>query len=105
VIGEWIADSRIAIDQARLLTFDAAEQMDRDGAKAARHAIAMAKVVAPTVACTVIDRAIQAFGAAGVSEDPGLAEMYALARTLRIADGPDEVHRASLAKAELARYR
>jgi acyl-CoA dehydrogenase len=105
VIGAWIADSRIAIEQARLLTYDAAEQMDRHGAKAARHAIGMAKVVAPTVACTVIDRAMQAFGAAGVSEDPGLAEMYALARTLRIADGPDEVHRAALAKAELAKYR
>jgi acyl-CoA dehydrogenase len=79
--------------------------MDREGAKAARHAIAMAKVVAPSVACTVIDRAMQTFGAAGVSEDPALAEMYALARTLRIADGPDEVHRAALAKAELAKYR
>ncbi len=105
VIGEWIADGRIAIDAARLLTFDAAERMDRDGAKAARNAIAMAKVVAPQMACTVIDRAMQAFGAAGMCDDPGLAEMYALARTLRIADGPDEVHRAALAKAELSKYR
>jgi acyl-CoA dehydrogenase len=103
VIMEWIADSRIAIDQARLLTYDAAERLDREGGKAARHAIAMAKVVAPNVAQQVVDRAIQAFGAKGVSEDVFLAAAYAAARTLRIADGPDEVHRASIAKAELAK--
>jgi acyl-CoA dehydrogenase len=101
VIGEWIADSRIEIDQARLLTLSAAELMDRMGNKAAKDRIAMIKVVAPNVALRVLDRAIQAFGAAGVSEEPGLAEAYAQARTLRLADGPDEVHRAALAKAEL----
>jgi acyl-CoA dehydrogenase len=103
VIMEWIADARIAIDQARLLTYDAAERLDREGNKAARHAIAMAKVVAPNVAQQVIDRAIQAFGAKGVSGDVFLAAAYASARSLRIADGPDEVHRASIAKAELAK--
>jgi acyl-CoA dehydrogenase len=101
VIGEWIADSRIEIDQARLLTLSAAELMDSMGNKAAKDRIAMIKVVAPNVALRVLDRAIQAFGAAGVSEEPGLAEAYAQARTLRLADGPDEVHRAALAKAEL----
>ena len=101
VVMEWIADSRIEIDQARLLTYDAAARLDREGNKAARHAIAMAKVVAPSVALRVIDRAIQAFGGKGVSEDVFLAEAYALERTLRLADGPDEVHRASIAKAEL----
>jgi acyl-CoA dehydrogenase len=103
VIMEWIADARIAIDQARLLTYDAAERLDREGSKAARHAIAMAKVVAPNVAQQVIDRAIQAFGAKGVSGDLFLAAAYASARSLRIADGPDEVHRVSIAKAELAK--
>ncbi|BDE08085.1 acyl-CoA dehydrogenase [Vulcanimicrobium alpinum] len=101
VIMEWIADSRIEINQARLLTYDAAERLDRDGNKAARHELAMAKVVAPNVAQRVIDRAIQAFGGAGVSADTFLAEAYALIRTLRLADGPDEVHRASIAKGEL----
>ena len=104
VIGEWIADSRIEIDQARLLTLHAAETMDRAGNKAARGAIAAIKVVAPNVALRVIDRAIQTFGAAGVSADPGLAHLWAGARTLRLADGPDEVHRASLAKLELAKH-
>ncbi|GAC1616467.1 MAG: acyl-CoA dehydrogenase [Vulcanimicrobiaceae bacterium] len=104
VIGEWIADSRIEIDQARLLTLHAAETMDRAGNKAARAQIAAIKVVAPTMALRVIDRAIQAFGAAGVSADPGLAYAWANARTLRLADGPDEVHRATVAKLELAKY-
>jgi acyl-CoA dehydrogenase len=104
VIQEWIADSRMEIDQARLLTLFAAEKMDRVGNKAARSEIAMIKIVAPNVAGRVLDRAIQAFGAAGVSDDFGLAEAYALLRTLRLADGPDEVHRASLAKAELKKY-
>jgi acyl-CoA dehydrogenase len=101
VVMEWIADSRIEIDQVRLLTYDAAERLDREGGKAARHAIAMAKVVAPNVAQRVIDRAIQAFGAKGLSEDTLLAAAFASARSLRLADGPDEVHRASIAKAEL----
>jgi acyl-CoA dehydrogenase len=91
VVQEWIADSRIDIDQARLLVLNAAERMDRMGNKAARTEIAMIKVVAPNAALRVIDRAIQLFGAAGVAEDYGLANAYAQARTLRLADGPDEV--------------
>jgi acyl-CoA dehydrogenase len=104
VVQEWIADSRIEIDQARLLTLHAAERMDREGNKAAKSEIAMIKIVAPTMAARVVDRAIQAFGAAGVSDDFGLANAYALLRTLRLADGPDEVHRAALAKSELRKY-
>jgi acyl-CoA dehydrogenase len=101
VIREWIADSRIEIDQARLLTLNAAEKMDRFGNKAARMEIAQIKVVAPNVALRVVDRAIQAHGAAGVSKDFGLAHMWAGLRTLRLADGPDEVHRATISKMEL----
>jgi acyl-CoA dehydrogenase len=104
VVMEWIADSRIAIDQARLLTLHAAEMMDRLGNKAAKAEIAMIKVVAPSMALRVIDRAIQAFGAAGISDDFGLSYAWAAARTLRLADGPDEVHRASIAKGELKKY-
>jgi len=103
VIMEWIADSRIEIDQARLLTLHAAQMMDELGNKAARAEIAMIKVVAPQVVLRVIDRAIQAHGAAGVSQDFFLAKAWAHARTLRIVDGPDEVHRASIAKIELAK--
>jgi acyl-CoA dehydrogenase len=103
VIGEWIADSRIEIDQARLLVMHAADKMDRLGNKAARAEIAMIKVVAPNVAIRVIDRAIQAHGGGGVSDDFGLAYLYAWHRSLRLADGPDEVHRASVAKLELRR--
>ena len=96
-----IAESRIEIDQAKLLTMHAAHLMDTAGNKAARSAIAMIKVVAPNVALRVIDRAIQAHGAAGVSQDTFLAYAWAASRTLRLADGPDEVHLETIAKLEL----
>jgi acyl-CoA dehydrogenase len=103
VVMEAIADSRIEIDQARLLVYDAAEQLDKHGNKAARAALAMAKVVCPNMSLRVIDRAIQIHGAAGVSDDTFLARAYAHQRTLRLADGPDEVHRVTIAKDELAK--
>jgi acyl-CoA dehydrogenase len=96
-----IAHSRIEIDQARLLTLQAAHLMDTVGNKAARALIAMIKVVAPNVALQVLDRAIQAHGAAGVSQDTFLAYAWAQSRTLRLADGPDEVHLEAIAKLEL----
>ena len=99
-----IAESRVEIDQARLLTLHAARLMDTVGHKAARAEIAAIKVVAPRVALSVIDRAIQAHGAAGVTDDVFLARAWAHARSLRLADGPDEVHRAALAKLELSKY-
>lgn len=105
VTMERIADARIMIDQARLLVLNAAYMMDTVGNKAAAKEIAMIKVSAPNMACTVIDWAIQAHGAAGVSNDFGLAYAYAHARTLRLADGPDEVHRNQIAKIELQRYK
>jgi acyl-CoA dehydrogenase len=96
-----IAKSRIEIDQARLLTLAAAYKMDTSGNKAARAEISMIKVVAPNVALLVLDRAIQAHGGAGVSQDTFLAEAWAHVRTLRLADGPDEVHLETVAKLEL----
>jgi len=104
VTQERIAESRIMIEQARLLTLKAAYMMDTAGNKVARKEIAMIKVAVPNMACKVIDWAIQAFGAAGVTTDYGLPHAYANARLIRIADGPDEVHRAQLARLELREY-
>jgi acyl-CoA dehydrogenase len=101
---ERIADARIMIDQSRLLTLKAAYMMDTVGNKAARAEIAMIKVAAPVMACQVLDWAIQAHGGAGVCDDFGLARGYAHARTLRLADGPDEVHRNQIGKLELAKW-
>ena len=100
-----IAESRMDIDQARLLTLEAAHLMDTVGNKAARGEIAMIKVVVPRTALGVIDRAIQAHGAAGVSDDFPLAAAWAHTRSIRLADGPDEVHRDAIAKIELSKYK
>jgi acyl-CoA dehydrogenase len=101
---ERIADARCMIDQARLLTLKAAHLMDTVGNKVARTEIAMIKVVAPNIACQIADWAIQAHGGAGVSGDFPLAYLYTSSRTLRLADGPDEVHRSAIAKLELAKH-
>ena len=104
VVMEQIANSRIEIDQARLLTMNAARMMDTVGNKVARGEIAMIKVVAPNMAQNVIDRAIQIHGGAGVTNDFGLAYAWARTRILRLADGPDEVHRRAVARIELAKH-
>jgi acyl-CoA dehydrogenase len=101
---ERVAEARMMIDQARLLTLRAAYMMDTVGNKEARMEIAMIKVVAPNMACRVIDWAIQAHGGGGVTEDFRLAQAYANARTLRLADGPDEVHRDQIGRLELRKY-
>ncbi|QNK75890.1 acyl-CoA dehydrogenase family protein [Variovorax sp. PAMC28562] len=102
---ERIAQSRILIEQTRLLTLNAAHRMDTVGNKVAKADIAMIKVAAPQMACQVIDWTIQAFGGGGTNNDEGIASAYATARLLRLADGPDEVHRNQIGKLELAKYR
>ena len=102
-LRQEIARSRMEIEQARLLTLNAAHMMDTVGNKVARREIAMIKVVAPNMACNVVDRAIQAFGAMGVCQDTFLASAYANLRTLRLADGPDEVHMETIAKLEVGK--
>jgi acyl-CoA dehydrogenase len=102
-VQDWIAESRIEIDMARLLTLNAAWLMDTVGNKHARTEISAIKVAAPDVALRVVDRAIQVHGGGGVSDDFPLATMYAHLRTLRLADGPDEVHKRSIARRELRR--
>ncbi len=104
VIREWIADSRMEIEQARLLTYKAAWLMDTVGNRGAAVEISSIKVIVPNMALRVVDRSIQAHGGGGVSDDFPLAQMYAGLRTLRFADGPDEVHRRQVAKSELGRY-
>ncbi|XP_007537648.3 acyl-CoA dehydrogenase family member 11 [Erinaceus europaeus] len=101
VVAHWIAESRIAIEQIRLLTLKAAHKIDTVGSAGARKEISMIKVAAPRTVCKIIDRAIQVWGGAGVSQDYPLANMYAMARTLRLADGPDEVHLSAVAAMEL----
>ena len=101
---ERIADARINIEMTRLLTLKAATMMDEVGNKVAKNEIAMIKVAAPNMALKIIDDAIQAFGGAGVTSDPKLAQAYAGMRTLRLADGPDEVHKQSIARNELKKY-
>jgi len=104
IVQHWIAQSRVRIEQARLLTLRAAWRIDGEGVRAARDDISAIKVVAPAAALWVLDHAIQVHGGAGVSDDTPLAMMWAHARTLRIADGPDEVHEMVIARRELARH-
>lgn len=102
---ERIAEARIMIEQCRLLTLKAAWMMDTVGNKEARQEIAMIKVAAPNMACQVIDWTMQAFGGIGTANDHGLGAAYAVARLLRVADGPDEVHRNQIGRLELRRHR
>ncbi len=104
VIGEWIADSRVKLEQLRLLVLKTAWLMDTVGNQGAHTEIQSIKIAAPEAACWIIDKAMQAHGAAGVSQDTPLAQLWAAARTIRLADGPDEVHRRSLARRELKKY-
>jgi alkylation response protein AidB-like acyl-CoA dehydrogenase len=103
--ADIIANARIMLEQARLLTLKAAWMLDEVGTKGARSEISQIKVAVPNIALEIIDQAIQMHGGAGVSADFPLAEMFATIRTLRIADGPDEVHRALIAKLELKKYK
>jgi len=103
--ADVIANARIMLEQARLLTLKAAWMLDQSGAKGARSEISQIKVAVPNIALDIIDQAIQMHGAAGVSDDVPLADMFSTIRTLRIADGPDEVHRALIAKLELKKYK
>ena len=105
VTVERVAEARILIEQSRLLTLNAAWKMDTLGNKVARSEIAMIKVAVPNMACKVIDWVIQAYGGGGTNNDVGIAAAYATARLLRLADGPDEVHRNQIGKSELAKYR
>ncbi|PYT00868.1 MAG: acyl-CoA dehydrogenase [Acidobacteria bacterium] len=104
VIRQWVADARLAIEQARLLVFKTAWMMDSDGNKAARKEIAMIKAIVPNMALKIVDRAIQTHGGGGVSNDFPLAQFWIYARSLRLADGPDEVHFESIAKQELEKF-
>jgi acyl-CoA dehydrogenase len=104
-VREWIAESRMEIEMVRLLTLKTAWLMDTVGNREARTEIAAIKVAAPRMALKVVDRAMQVHGGAGVSDDTPLAQMYAHLRTLRLADGPDEVHTMTIARQELRRHR
>ena len=103
VVRDWIAESRLDIDQARLLTLNAAYMMDTVGNKVAKSEIAAIKVVAPNMALRVIDRAMQSYGAGGLTEDTLLPHLWTWARILRFADGPDEVHKRQIARLEIAK--
>jgi alkylation response protein AidB-like acyl-CoA dehydrogenase len=103
--ADVIANARIKLEQARLLTLKAAWMLDEFGTKEARSEISQIKVAVPNIALEIIDQAIQMHGGAGVSDDVPLADMFAAIRTLRIADGPDEVHRALIARLELKKYK